>query len=124
MPQNLKLPICPRCNETKEIISYDYNDTKMSFHIGPAFHCKLCNISWKYDKGIMEGKPCFPCCSSAAYATANSIDMLKRKPYYGWTEKSVGILDCRRLFILPLEDFSDEEIKSVEEAIKEHNDGL
>lgn len=83
MTQNLKLPICPRCHETKEIISYDYNDTKMSFHFGPAFHCKLCNISWKYDKGIMEGKPCFPCGSSVAS--------------YGWAEYSVGILDCRRL---------------------------
>lgn len=61
------------------------------------------------------------CPSSVAAATANSIDILKRQSYYGWSEYTVGILDCRKIVVMPLESFSDEEIKIIEQEIEECN---
>ena len=117
----LKLPICPRCHETKNIKSYDYNETKMHYNFSHlAYKCESCNISWQFGRGIMEGPPCFPCGISVMEATATCVDIIKRQSSYAWTEYGVGILDHRRLFSMPLANFSDEEIKSVKQGIKEY----
>lgn len=81
MPQNLKLPICPKCNDTKNVVSYDFTDPKSYYEKHNAsYNCKSCNISWNY-RDIVEGGPCFTC---EAHTPTQ---------FYGWAEYGMAILD-------------------------------
>lgn len=43
MSENLKLPICPKCNDTKNVEELKI-DRAVVF--GNQYHCCFCNLSW------------------------------------------------------------------------------
>lgn len=50
--QNLKLPICPKCNDTKGVSVLPRKDLAIS----TPYHCHKCNIVWEGTK-ITPGEP-------------------------------------------------------------------
>lgn len=52
--EQLKLPICPRCGETKGVTNDVHQATKITMDIGTYFHCPRCKIDWNYNFGIKE----------------------------------------------------------------------
>lgn len=44
--ENLALPICPKCNETKHITRKDYGDIVKAADI-VAFTCQECGLYWE-----------------------------------------------------------------------------
>lgn len=43
MSENLKLPICPKCNDTKNVYKSFWQKTDMSF---TEYNCSVCKIKW------------------------------------------------------------------------------
>lgn len=52
MTQNLKLPICPKCHDTKSVRSFELKSTKLDY-ASETFACDSCGITWN-DSGIQE----------------------------------------------------------------------
>lgn len=44
MLENLKLPLCPKCGDTKNV--KDKNDYSQCVMHGPNYECLTCDISW------------------------------------------------------------------------------
>ena len=121
MTENLKLPICPRCNETKNIKSTEFKSTKLVPYGDYSYYsCPSCNIEWNYWDGIIDNNIKG---DGSIHVFENPNPLNYKVGFYGWRETSVGVLDSRRLFAMPLVNFSDEEIKILEQEIEEYNDG-
>lgn len=43
MSENLKLPICPKCNDTKNVYKLDTRRADMS---STEWNCSICKIKW------------------------------------------------------------------------------
>lgn len=95
MSQNLKLPICPRCHETKGIKTTEFKSTKLTYEPSNYYSCPSCNIEWNYWDGIRDNNDK---CDSSIHLFYEESRKQARPSYYSWVEYGVGILDCRRLF--------------------------
>lgn len=94
MPENLKLPICPRCNETKTVKSHNSYSTKMSPRDYNYYSCSACKIDWNYWAGIHDKQD--------AQSDSSIHIFYEPKPecrpqYFSWATYGVGILDTRRI---------------------------
>jgi hypothetical protein len=53
-PQNLKLPLCPKCGDTK-FVEHDMTSTKtLSIQLAPHYKCTQCRIEWSLDEILDE----------------------------------------------------------------------
>ena len=94
MSQNLKLPICPRCHETKGVKTTEFKETKLSYGPSNYYSCPSCNIEWSYWSGIHDYNNKGDGLIQVFYDESHKQ---VRPSYYCWAEYGVGILDSRRL---------------------------
>jgi hypothetical protein len=94
MPENLKLPICPRCNETKTVKSHNSYSTKMSPRDYNYYSCSACKIDWNYWAGIHEKQDTQ---SDSSIHIFYEPKPARKVEWYGWCTYGIGILDSRRI---------------------------
>ena len=94
MPENLKLPICPRCHETKTVKSHNSYSTKMSPRDYNYYSCDVCKIDWNYWAGIHEKQDAQ---SDSSIHIFYEPKPEHRPQYFSWATYGVGILDTRRI---------------------------
>lgn len=61
MDQLLKLPLCPRCCDTRHVIELDTLTLLIVRDSYPWYECLVCGIRWNAREGIREAdwRPCF-----------------------------------------------------------------
>lgn len=62
MNEELKLPICPQCHETKTVLEIKGLSTLLYVHdVYPWFKCSSCEIKWHAKEGVREKGDDRPC---------------------------------------------------------------
>ncbi len=61
--ENLKLPVCPKCCDTKDVEEMDVVILCNIIASYPWFRCKTCGIKWHAKEGIREKEDARPCFS-------------------------------------------------------------
>ncbi len=59
--ESLKLPICPRCHDTHDVVEMDVLILLYVHEVYPWYFCKACSIRWHAKEGIREASDTQPC---------------------------------------------------------------
>ena len=83
MLENLKLPLCPKCGDTKNVNDKIVDESKLVLHT--TYECKVCDISWTPYKIIDNNTNVeYKCHYPRGGTTLRSSDMHWTNPLKWW----------------------------------------